>query len=175
MGVLAGDYGLDGDGVVQRRHAQRAVRQAEIGPVDRDLGVQQHLICSGGDRRVEGERAGAAADGQAAGHPDDPAGRLHAIDGVGDVRVVGDVEELGRSQVLVARIVLRVDRPGSDGEGAGDLAGCGHCAVAGDLAEDAVDRTESPGMPALQPDFGPGWVQGPGPGERAVLEQRLER
>ena len=41
------------------------------------------------------EGAGAAADGQAAGHPDAAAGGLHAVDGVGDVRAAGDVEDLG--------------------------------------------------------------------------------
>ena len=62
MGLLAGEHGVDSDGVVERRHAQRAVCQAEVRPVDRDLGVQPDLARGGGDRRVEGERAGAAAD-----------------------------------------------------------------------------------------------------------------
>src|SRR5215469_13952274 len=62
-GLLAGEHRVDSDGVLQRRHAQRAVCQAEIRPVDRDLGVQPNLACGGGDLRVEGERAGAGADG----------------------------------------------------------------------------------------------------------------
>src|SRR5689334_14257700 len=49
VGLLAGEHGVDGDGVVQRRHAQRAVCQAEVGPVDRDLGVQLDLASGGGD------------------------------------------------------------------------------------------------------------------------------
>src|SRR5215475_57020 len=175
VGSFANEYGLDGDGVVQRRHAHRAICQAEVRPVDRDLGVQPHLACGGGDHRVKGERPGTAADSQAAGHPDATAGGLYAVNGVGDVRVAGDVEDFGRPQVLIAHLVLRVDRPGSDGEAAGDLAGCGYRAAAGDLAEDAVERTEPPGVPGLQPDLRPGWVQDPGAGERAVLDQRIQR
>src|SRR5271156_2913194 len=45
VGLRAGEHGVDGDGVVERRHAQRAVCQAEVSPVDRDLGVQPDLAC----------------------------------------------------------------------------------------------------------------------------------
>jgi hypothetical protein len=36
--------------------------------------------------------------------------------------------------------------------------------VAGDLAKDAVERAEPPGMPGLQADLGPDGVQDPEPG-----------
>jgi hypothetical protein len=91
--LLTSEHRADDNRVVHRRHAHRAVCQAEVRPVDRDLGVQPYLISGGGDLRVEGERAGAAADGQAAGHPNAPAGGLHGIDGVGDVRVIGANED----------------------------------------------------------------------------------
>jgi DNA-binding GntR family transcriptional regulator len=39
VGLSAGEHGADGNGVVQRRHAQRAVGQAEVRPVNRDPGV----------------------------------------------------------------------------------------------------------------------------------------
>ena len=68
-------------------------------------------------------------------------------------------KSLADRQVLVAHLVLGADQPSSDGEGVDDLAGCGHRAVADDLAEDAVDWKEPPGVPALQPDLGRGRIQ----------------
>jgi pimeloyl-ACP methyl ester carboxylesterase len=70
-----------------------------------------------------------------------------------------------------ANAFIGVPYPGAPG----DLASCGYRAVADNLAEDAADRKKPPGVPALQPDLGPGRVQDPGPGERAVPSQRLQR
>jgi Enoyl-(Acyl carrier protein) reductase len=93
-GLLAGKHCVDGDRVVHRR-ANPVPRQAEVRPVDLDLAIQRHLAVGAGDRRVEGHRAGPAADAEAARHPDASVIRPDAVDGEGDVRVVGGVEEVG--------------------------------------------------------------------------------
>src|SRR6185312_1818704 len=173
-GLRTGEHGVDGDRVAHRRHAHLVPDEAEVRPVDLDLAVQPRLAVGTGDHRVEGHRAGPAADGKAAGYPDAPVTRPDVVDGEGDVRVVGDVEEVGRAQVLIPFLVLRVDGPGGDRDGAGHIAGRRYRAVPGDLAEDPLDRGEPPHAPALQPDLGPGCVQRPGPGEVPVLYQRLQ-
>jgi galactokinase len=172
--LLAGEDGVDHHRVVHRRDAHPVPRQAEVGPVDLECAVQHHLALGGGDLRVEGGRAGGAAHGEAARDPDAPVGRAHAIDGEGEVRVVGDVEEVGRAQVLVPGGVLRVDRLGGHGDDPRNLSGRRHGAVPGDLPEGAMERTKPPRVPALQPDLGLGRIQRPGPGELAVLQQRLQ-
>jgi Phosphotransferase enzyme family len=179
--LLPGEHGVHDDGVVHRRDAQPVPGQTEVSPVDPQFAIQVHLAIGAGDLRVQGRVAGTAADGEAAGDPDASVGWAYPLDGTypvdgkSEVLVVGDIEEVSRTQVLVTSGVLRIDRFGDNGDDAADVTGRGYRAVPRDLAEDTMQRPQPPRVPGLQPDFGPGRVQHPGPGQRAVSQQRLQR
>jgi Winged helix DNA-binding domain len=173
--LVAGEDGPHRDDVVHRRNADEVPGQAVLRPVDGDLAVELDRIVGDGHLRHERHRAGAAADGQGPRDLHAVAGRAGAVGGEGEVRVVVDVEEVGRAQVLVPAGVAGVERPGADGDGAGHCARRVDRAVAADLAEDPAQGKQAPGVPGLQDDLGPGPVQRPWPGQDAVPQQRLQR
>ena len=85
-------------------HAHLVPGQAEVRPVDLNLGVERYLaVAGGGHRGVEGDGPGAVADGEAAGYGDALAGRPGLVNGEGDVGVGVAVEE-----VLERRCVSRL-------------------------------------------------------------------
>src|SRR5215475_11516477 len=99
-----GEHGVDGEGVVHRGHAQLVPGEAEVGPVDGDLGVEPYLAGAGDRHRCwERDRPGAAADGELPGHGDALAGRLEPVNAEGDVREGAGREEVARAQVPVPR------------------------------------------------------------------------
>src|ERR1700722_1168070 len=99
--LLPGKHGVDGDGVVHRRHAKLIPGQAEVQPVDLDLAVHFHLCpVEAGDPRGEGHRTGAVPDGKGPRHGGTLSGRRDLLRGEGDVRVLGGIEEARRAQVL---------------------------------------------------------------------------
>jgi voltage-gated potassium channel Kch len=176
-GLASGEDSVDGDGVVHRGHADLVPGEAEVGPVDPDLGVEPYLVCvHGRDRGVEGDGLGAVADGEGAGDGDGAslAGGRDLVDAEGDVGVDVAVEEVGRAQVGVTLGDLGVDGGGGHGDGSAHLAVRGDGAAPRDLAEGALDRSQAPHALAPQPDRRPGRVQGPGPGQRRVLQHRLQ-
>src|SRR5215469_128014 len=120
--LLAGEHGVEGDCGVHRRHAHLVPGKAEVRAVDVDLAVQPYIAVGARYLRVHGHRAGLAADGQAAGHCHAPVTGPDAVDGDGDVRVLGDVEEVRRAQVVIPLLVVGVHGLGGHGDRAGRIA-----------------------------------------------------
>src|SRR5262245_5769054 len=136
-----GEHGLDGEGVVHRDRAQQVPGEAEVGPVDVDLGVEPDLaVAPDGRRRIQRQGPGTVAHGQRAGHGDTLTRRPDTVRGEGDVRIVAAVEEVSRAQVRITLVVLRVDGRRGYRDGAAHLTHRGNGAVPPDLAEDAVPR-----------------------------------
>src|SRR5262249_61622849 len=83
-----GEYCMDGEVVFHRGHAHLIPGEAEVGPVDVDLGVDPDLaVAVDGRRGVEGQGPGSVAHGQRAGHGDTLARRADTVRGEGDVRI----------------------------------------------------------------------------------------
>jgi hypothetical protein len=108
--LLAGEHGVDDDGVVHRRDARPVPRQAEVSPVDPDLAVQPHLAVDAGDSCVEGHRAGhRAAPGDLA---EDARQRAEApcVPGLQHDPGPGRVERPGPGELAVAQQRLQLRR-----------------------------------------------------------------
>ena len=87
-----GEHGVDGESGVHGDQAHQIPGQAEVAPVDMDLGVKTDLAAARNGRRgVEGQRPGTVAHGQRAGNGDTRTRRPDTVRGKGDVRVVGAV------------------------------------------------------------------------------------
>src|SRR4029453_1646544 len=88
----AGEHGMDGKGVVHGAHAHPIPDEAEVGPVDVDLGVEPNLaVAPDRGRGIKGQRAGPAAHSQGAGHGHTATRRPDRLRGEGDVGIMGAV------------------------------------------------------------------------------------
>src|SRR5215469_2006012 len=169
-----GEDSVDCDGVVLRHHAHEVPGETEVRLADVHSRVEpQFAVAANCGRGVEAQGPDPVTDGEHAGYRDVPTGRLDSGHGEGDVRMVINVEEVGRAEVGIALSVLGVDRRRGHLDGATHLAGRGDGAGAGDLTEDTLNWNQSPNALVRQRYGGPRRVEHPLPGQPRVFQQLL--